>query len=552
MKKKHTILIVDDQEINRHLLGNILAPDYYLLYAADGKQALSVLRNADKPVSAVLLDILMPVMDGYQVLEAMKADPHLSAIPVLVITQKAGSEEELLAFSLGAYDFISKPYHPQLIRHRVDRTIWLMESTDRLRRAESRAMTDPLTGLANRRAFEESVGGFLETEPEGSAAFLMIDLDNFKTVNDLYGHLEGDLVLKTVSKALQGCFSPGETVARLGGDEFAALIPHPDWEKLPQRLEAICRSVAALEEKCRVACTIGVSGSPGNGQDYASLYRRADIALLTAKRMGKNQFQIYSDIMNHPVPMQMRNMEWLLDEIEEAVLITDRETREILYLNQPAADLAGTEKRACLGKECYRTIWGRETPCPFCATPQQVGTGIHQCFNRSASHGKIFRVITQMIEWDEKPARLQYIWDITKENTARKQMDIIFSSLQVGLVKCEADGKMIVTDANDVFYHMIGCTRSQFPSLYGNSLYGLLSAENVHRLATRCAQAVSDMKGFSQATELIVRDGRHLPVIDDISVFEESGKLYCFHAFTDVRRSKQLWESYAASRNGES
>ncbi len=146
---KRTVLVVDDNAVNRRLLARILADDYLVAEAADGREALERLRDDPAGVSAVLLDIVMPVMDGYAVLEAMQADPDLARIPVIVTTQQEGDESEVQALSRGASDFLSKPYKPLIIKHRLTNIIKNRESAAFINLVER----DRLTGAFSKEFF---------------------------------------------------------------------------------------------------------------------------------------------------------------------------------------------------------------------------------------------------------------------------------------------------------------------------------------------------------------------------------------------------------------
>ena len=217
----HTILIVDDQKINRSILRKILEKDYEIIEAEDGAQALKIMEEKHDIISAVLLDIVMPVLDGYGVLEAMRKNPALSKIPVLVSSQKDGDESEVRVLSLGAQDFIAKPYKADIIRHRLENTIRLRETASIANRAEK----DDLTGLYNKQFFMEKATSVLKKNPQENYVLLCFGVEHLKLVNDTYGTEMGDKLLCYLADLLREA-SHGEGVcSRFTADMFYALLP---------------------------------------------------------------------------------------------------------------------------------------------------------------------------------------------------------------------------------------------------------------------------------------------------------------------------------------
>ncbi|NCB94535.1 MAG: response regulator [Clostridia bacterium] len=179
---KRTILVVDDQDINRKILGRLLMNEYEILYAKNGLEAMEKLHENANVISAVLLDIVMPEMDGYAVMEAMGKDTILSKIPIIVSSQKDGDDAEIRALSMGAQDFIAKPYKADIIRHRLKNTIRLRETAAIINRAER----DELTGLYNKQFFLEKVRERIDRNPEEEYDLLCFGVERFKLINDTF------------------------------------------------------------------------------------------------------------------------------------------------------------------------------------------------------------------------------------------------------------------------------------------------------------------------------------------------------------------------------
>jgi PleD family two-component response regulator len=199
---KQTILIVDDNPTNIHDLAVGLKKEYRIKIATNGEKALEIVKSSDPP-DIVLLDVMMPVMDGYAVCSLIKADERTGAIPVIFITSKDNSEDELQGLAQGAVDYISKPFNFSVVMARVQTHLELKRKNDLL---QELAMLDGLTEIPNRRSFDNS----LEMEwrrsqrAERPLALIMADVDHFKRYNDRYGHTSGDKCLRQVAQAVDG------------------------------------------------------------------------------------------------------------------------------------------------------------------------------------------------------------------------------------------------------------------------------------------------------------------------------------------------------------
>ena len=218
---KRTILIVDDQLINRKILGKILAGEYEILEAEDGEKAMNCLQAHGDEISAVLLDIVMPVKDGYEVLREMGADPKLSKIPVIVSSQKDGDEDEVKALSLGAQDFIAKPYKADIIRHRLGNTIKLRETAAAVNKAER----DELTGLYNKQFFMDRADAELKNHPEQQYDLFCLGVERFKLINDACGIAKGEELLRYIADVLLDTSAEYGVCGHFSPDFFYVLLP---------------------------------------------------------------------------------------------------------------------------------------------------------------------------------------------------------------------------------------------------------------------------------------------------------------------------------------
>ena len=215
------ILIVDDNAINREVLKNTLSRDYDVLEAKDGKEAFTLIGRNYKLLSAILTDIVMPEMDGYELLIKIRENVLFTQIPVIMVTGFEDEESRVKALMLGANDFILKPFNPDIMLHCVKNNIALRETASILNAIQK----DKLTGLYNREAFFERVAAAVKDREPGFYFLSCFDIDNFKLINDQYGAAEGDRILREIGHAVnENMEAIGGIGGRISGDNFAALL----------------------------------------------------------------------------------------------------------------------------------------------------------------------------------------------------------------------------------------------------------------------------------------------------------------------------------------
>jgi len=285
------VLIVDDQPANVHVLAEALGNDHELLVAGSARRALELAPTAD----LVLLDVLMPDMDGLEVCRRLKADEATRRIPVIFVTALEQTENETQGFEAGAVDYIVKPINPAIVRARVRTHLELKAARDLLERM---ATHDALTGIANRRRFDEAVTEEWRRSMRFSQVLTLAlaDVDHFKAFNDRHGHGGGDTCLRLIAEALHRlCRRPGELVARYGGEEFAFLLPGIDSEGARRFVHRVLTAAAGVEvEGLAEPGVLGVSvgavtliPSPLNSLEDA--LRAADEGLYQAKKTGRRR-----------------------------------------------------------------------------------------------------------------------------------------------------------------------------------------------------------------------------------------------------------------------
>jgi diguanylate cyclase (GGDEF)-like protein len=291
------ILIVDDLEANVKLLEHLLRSAGYLrITSTRDPHSVCALHRANH-YDLILLDLRMPGMDGFQVMEGLKEIESNSYLPVLAVT--AQPAHKLRALESGAKDFISKPFDLAEVLLRVHNLleVRLLHEAARkqARMLEELALNDPLTGLANRRLLTDRMAMALVHARRNNSAMAVVylDLDGFKQINDTLGHGVGDILLKMVAERLVATVRAEDTVARPGGDEFILALWHVSGSDYAATVAA--RAIAALAQPydiedhvVTITASAGVSIYPGHGEDEETLLKSADLALYAAKAAGKN------------------------------------------------------------------------------------------------------------------------------------------------------------------------------------------------------------------------------------------------------------------------
>jgi diguanylate cyclase (GGDEF)-like protein len=297
VKKTKKILIVDDESANIDILMELLKSDYKLVAARNGQDALNMIKSKNPP-DLILLDIVMPGLDGYQVCEALKSSEVTKNIPVIFVTAVSEVMDEAKGFRLGAADYITKPFHPPIVLARVKTHMELKAKSDRL---EQLASIDGLTNLYNRRRFDEMLN--LEwrraLRSQAPLSLTMIDIDFFKLFNDTYGHANGDQCLKDVAYALHNCLArPADIIARYGGEEFVALLPETAGESaeiIAHKMRDAVERLKILHMGSEVSQFVTISAGVATAFTHPGidspedLLKAADAALYKSKKTGRNK-----------------------------------------------------------------------------------------------------------------------------------------------------------------------------------------------------------------------------------------------------------------------
>ncbi len=329
MPEQSTILIVDDELVSRYTVEVLLSTEGYKLeFAKNGEEGLK--KAIELSPDLMLLDVMMPGMDGFEVCQRLRADHRLAELPVVMVTALDDRESRLRGIESGADDFMSKPYDRAELRARI-RTITRLNRYRRLVETEEKlaylANYDTLTGLPNRSLLLERLTQTLNSakRTKQNVAVLAMDLDSFQIINDSLGHETGDNMLKKIGQRLTNIVEKlGATVSRIGGDEFVVMFETnnivKDVNEMAQcLLDNISNQIVLDSHEIVVTSSMGISIYPADGKDGKILLKNADTALSRAKADGKNTYQFFTTRMN---------------EVALERLILENQLRKVLSQNE--------------------------------------------------------------------------------------------------------------------------------------------------------------------------------------------------------------------------
>ncbi len=300
------ILVVDDSRMNCVVVKQALMTLYEVLVANSGQGALDLLQK--EKVDLILMDIEMPEMDGRETLKRIRENPDWVKIPIIFLTAYTNAEMEAECLQAGADDFITKPFVPIVMLTRVARILEVSElrksleseleiKTEQVETVTRKSYVDTLTGLYNRAFLEKNLVELIQSGSVG--ALFMFDLDNFKKVNDTYGHIVGDKVLQYFGEVLKELAEDCDMVCRLAGDEFVAFYPELlSRDEVAFKAESIIRRFVEKMGTMGLAGTVSVSVGIMLAQGthtFQELYNKADKALYYVKNNGKNAYRFYDE-----------------------------------------------------------------------------------------------------------------------------------------------------------------------------------------------------------------------------------------------------------------
>jgi len=292
---KNEILVVDDISKNIQLVASVLKPlGYALRFALSAKEALQIVQ--DTHIDLILLDVMMPEMNGYELCTLLKKEKKTKDIPIIFLTAKSDAESIAKGFEVGGVDYMSKPFFEVELIARVKTHLEIQTLTNKLKKQAKEmkhlANTDALTGVANRLKFNDILEHQIEISRrhEHNISIIFLDIDYFKKVNDVHGHEVGDSVLIELASIVKKEIRKSDLLARWGGEEFIIVVNNSAFDEavsLAEKLR-ICIEKHIFEYVQRITCSFGVT-SFHKEDDIHSILLRADKALYQAKEAGRNQ-----------------------------------------------------------------------------------------------------------------------------------------------------------------------------------------------------------------------------------------------------------------------
>lgn len=305
---KTKILLVEDDKLQAKAAQDFLETSgYEVIWVENGKTAIKVAKT--QHVDLILLDLVLPDLDGNEVCRWLKHDKDTRGIPIIILTVKGSTMEKVAGLEAGGDDYLPKPYSEIELNARIYACLRTKALQDELReknrqleevllKVEALAITDPLTDLYNRRHFETVIEKeFSRTiRYQSSTSCLMIDIDYFKKINDEYGHHAGDLVLKEMAKIIKSSVREIDTVARWGGEEFIVLLPATKREDALQAASRILTAASSHKFSgipVQITISIGIASVPDPSIDTTEkLIHASDVALYEAKTKGRNRIEV--------------------------------------------------------------------------------------------------------------------------------------------------------------------------------------------------------------------------------------------------------------------
>jgi diguanylate cyclase (GGDEF)-like protein len=313
-RTRQTILIVDDQSLNREILENILQEDYRILNAENGKKALEILAEYGEEISAVLLDLLMPVMDGYQFLDVIQSMGHAN-LPIIVMTGENSGDTEEKALEKGAWDFINKPYQPAVLKGRLRNAI-TRSKLGMLDQLQYMADHDPLTGLYNRSKFMKETRAMIDAHPELKFAVIRVDIDRFSLLNSFWGEKGGDEFLKYLGVLIQDerAREPIAVYGRINADVFCICEQYNE-AGFRHLVETVRNNVQKYNTNYFVKPTFGVCLVDDPTLPIEVMYERAAMAARTCKGKYNENIGYYNNAMHETTMRDQR----IVNEMQRAL-----------------------------------------------------------------------------------------------------------------------------------------------------------------------------------------------------------------------------------------
>lgn len=325
--RRNQILIVDDGKLNRASFAAILKGEYGILEAEDGKQALEILSKSEDSIALIILDLVMPVMDGYEFLEVYRDNVEYRYIPVIVSTANDDAENERKCLELGAWDFIPKTFHPEIIRFRVRNAI----EKSKVRLLEY----DSLTEIYSEQKFYQVTREFLDNSGDESIAVIHFDIDRFKIINAFYGAREGDRLICYVANAIRAVmteFDSRSTFGRISGDVFAICMPYRELADIYNVLERIKERIRRHSVHYYLETCAGIYLIEDKNMDVAEIFDKASMAATQCKE----KYMVHESMYTKELSDSLKREQQIIDEMDEALA-----KNEFVVYFQPKYEVEG-------------------------------------------------------------------------------------------------------------------------------------------------------------------------------------------------------------------
>lgn len=311
-----TILIVDDNEMNHEILSAILSPSYNIISAHDGLKALKILKSDTEDITAIILDLSMPVMDGFDFLKRVSDSKKFKTLPIIVTTGFDDTESEKRALMMGAWDFISKPYDADIIRFRLKNAI-LRSQLSAMQQLKYLAEFDTLTEIYNKSRFFDSTRELLDRYPDTTFSFFRFDINRFNLINSFFGLSEGDRLLKHIGKTIEGYSKQYEysTYGRIEGDVFGLCLPISSSEEIYSVIQFFKSNLSKYKIKYDIVPTFGVCIIEDHSLSVNNIF---DKATLASKQCKGNYITSYA-VYNHEMSKIQEAEQEIINEMSAAL-----------------------------------------------------------------------------------------------------------------------------------------------------------------------------------------------------------------------------------------
>ena len=308
MEIKDTILVVDDDELIKKSIISVLSEEFEVIDACNGKEALDLLEHNINRVAVIVLDLIMPVMDGFQFLDEFRLHKEYDNIPIIVATSNEDWHSEKKCLEAGVWDFVMKPYNPVLLQFRIKNAL------DKSRMIMSER--DSVTGLYTKFKYYQEVRMMLAEEKDETFAFVRIDIDRFKMINNFYGIKEGDKVLTSVANELKRVASVFDEFAygRLENDVFAVCLPYKE-ENIDLLVKALQINMRKVNKDYNIKVSCGVYVIQDRTMDISEMYDRSFLAAKKCKGKFVDSVAYYDDSMIE----NMRHEQFIINEVNKAI-----------------------------------------------------------------------------------------------------------------------------------------------------------------------------------------------------------------------------------------